>query len=46
MVPYVSRQTLTARSFSVMGQSTWNNLPTIIRSSTVLNFLRKILRHS
>ena len=36
IVPYVSRQTFAARLFSVMGPSTWNNLPTNIRSSTSL----------
>ena len=44
IVSYVSRQTFTARSFSVMGPSTWNNLPTNIRSSTSLKLFKKNLK--
>ena len=44
LVPCVSRQTFAARSFSMMGPSTWNNLPTNIRSSTSLEHFKKNLK--
>ena len=44
IVPYVSRQTFAARSFSVMGLNTWNNLPTNIRNSTSLKLFKKNLK--
>ena len=44
IVPYVSRQTFTARLFSIMGPSTWNNLATNIRSSTSLELFKKNLK--
>ena len=43
IIPYVSRQTFAARSFSVMDPITWNNLPTNMRSSTSLEHFKKNL---
>ena len=43
IVPYVSKQTFAARSFSMMGSSTCNNLPKTLDLALVLNILRKIL---
>ena len=44
IVPYVSRQTFAARSFSIIGPNTWNNLATNIRSSTSLELFKKNLK--
>ena len=44
IVPYVSRQTFAAGSFSVIGPSTWNNLTANIRSSTSLKLFKKNLK--
>ena len=44
IVPYVSRQTFAARSFSMIGPSTWNNLTTNITSSTRLEHFKKNLK--
>ena len=44
IVLYVSRQTFAARSFSMMGPSTWSNLATNSRSSTSLEHFKKNLK--
>ena len=45
IVPFITRQTFAARSFSVAAPRLWNNLPNSLKDSTSIEQFKRVLRH-